>query len=307
MTIPDKVKDRLPNDTFFLGYRGSQAHGTYVPKTDPNSIDDIDLMGVYIGPIEHYFGFDTKDVVESFPDEYDLVCYEVRKFLDLLMKNNPNVLSMLWLEDESILYSDQIWRFLVQHRDLFVSKLAYHSFTGYAYAQLKKMTAFGEQQQKQFQYVEEQLYQQGIKLVDGVPKLQAGANEQQLEAVRQYNEVKKKYFSGYMGEKRKQNVLKYGYDTKNAAHLMRLLKMCIEFLSTGSFTVKRPDAQWLVDIKQGKYTLSYIQTTATELFNLANIRFEKCKFPDKPNKQEIEKLLVRILKHRFVENAYLYE
>jgi hypothetical protein len=28
----------------------------YVPKSDPDSIDDKDVMGVYIAPIEHYLG-----------------------------------------------------------------------------------------------------------------------------------------------------------------------------------------------------------------------------------------------------------
>lgn len=30
------------------GFRGSQAHGTYIPSDDPNSIDDIDYMGIYV-------------------------------------------------------------------------------------------------------------------------------------------------------------------------------------------------------------------------------------------------------------------
>lgn len=34
-----------------------------------------------------------------------------------------------------------------------------------------------------------------------------------------------------MGEKRKQLVAKHGYDTKNASHLIRLLRMGMEFLT----------------------------------------------------------------------------
>ncbi|MDD5675043.1 MAG: hypothetical protein PHC61_12815 [Chitinivibrionales bacterium] len=31
-----------------LGYVGSIAHGTYVPKNDPDSIDDQDILGVCV-------------------------------------------------------------------------------------------------------------------------------------------------------------------------------------------------------------------------------------------------------------------
>jgi uncharacterized protein len=299
MPIPEKVKGRLPNNTIFLGYRGSQAHGTYVPKDDPNSIDDIDLMGVFIGSIEHYFGFGSNEVVESFPDEYDLVCYELRKFVYLLMKNNPNVLSMLWLEPESTLYSDTVWQFLVQNRHLFVSKLAYHSFTGYAHAQLQKMTAFGEKQQFQFQQVTINLSDLDIPLIDGIPKLPPGATNQQKEAVRQYEEVRRKYFSGYMGEKRKNNVIKYGYDTKNAAHLIRLMEMCCEFLKTGEFKVRRSNAKALVAIKQGKYPLINVQYWANYLFGEAKELFQNCTFPERPDKDKVEALLIRILTNHF--------
>ena len=49
-------------------------------------------------------------------------------------------------------------------------------------------------------------------------------------------------FEGYMGDKRKGLVQKHGYDTKNASHLIRLLKMGIEFLNEGQLYVFRHDA-----------------------------------------------------------------
>lgn len=41
------------------GFRGSQAHGTYIPSDDPDSIDDIDYMGIYVMPLDHYLGLDS--------------------------------------------------------------------------------------------------------------------------------------------------------------------------------------------------------------------------------------------------------
>jgi hypothetical protein len=291
----DKVVDRLPDQTVFLGYRGSQAHGTWLPK-ELGSIDDIDLMGVYVGPVEHYLAFGRPEVAESFIDEYDIVSYELRKFVHLLYKNNPNVLSMLWLDDAAILRQGYLWQDLVKNRNLFVSKTAYHSFTGYAYAQLKKMTAFNEKEQQRVLKLEQVLLANGITFGDGkVPKLPAGATKDQIEAVRQYNEVRSKYFSGYMGDKRKSNVIKYGYDTKNAAHLIRLLRMSCEFLRTGEFIVFRPDADELKDIKQGAWSLADVHYETEGLFLEAKTQFEKSDWPETPDKAAIEKLLIKLI------------
>lgn len=55
-------------------------------------------------------------------------------------------------------------------------------------------------------------------------------------------------------EKRSLLEEQHGYDTKHASHLVRLLRMGEEVLSTGEVLVRRPDAQELLDIRAGKYT-----------------------------------------------------
>lgn len=47
---------------------------------------------------------------------------------------------------------------------------------------------------------------------------------------------------------------KYNYDTKHAAHLVRLLRMGYEILTEGKVNVKRPDAHELLEIRNGKWT-----------------------------------------------------
>ncbi len=46
----------------------------------------------------------------------------------------------------------------------------------------------------------------------------------------------------------------FGFDGKHAMHLIRLLKMGEEILTTGEVIVKRPDAQELLDIRNGKWS-----------------------------------------------------
>jgi predicted nucleotidyltransferase len=139
---PELKKELFPENLILLGYRGSISHNMYVPNTDPNSIDDIDLMGIYMAPIDHYIGIKRcRDVQEKFIDKWDVVNYEFLKFINLLLKSNPNVLSLLWLKNNFYIERNIYGKILIESRDLFVSKLVFHSFTGYAYGQLKKMEA----------------------------------------------------------------------------------------------------------------------------------------------------------------------
>ena len=85
----EQVSELLPDNLILLGYRGSIAHNMYVPQENPDSIDDKDLMGVFVAPVEHYLGFGRVEVKEKFINEWDSVCYEIKKFVGLLLKCNP--------------------------------------------------------------------------------------------------------------------------------------------------------------------------------------------------------------------------
>lgn len=247
-------KDFVDKSILF-GYRGSQAHGTWRPPTDPTSIDDVDLMGVTIGPIEQYLGFGGQETWERMEEEpstgllWDIVVYDIKHFIKLLAKMNPNVLSMLWLKPNYYTKLTPAGKLLIDNRDIFCSKQIYHSFTGYAYSQLHKMTH--------------------------------GAHK------------------GYMGDKRKKLVDQFGFDTKNGSHLIRILKMGIEFLSSGQLNVMREDNTYLVDIKQGKYSLEYVQKESDRLFQLAETALVNSKLPDKVDMKKAELLLVQILSEHF--------
>src|SRR3989442_9471599 len=125
-----QIAELLPEGLILLGYRGSIAHNMYVPQSRPNSIDDKDIMGVYVAPIEHYLGFGREEVRERFINEWDSVSYEILKFVGLLLNCNPNVLSMLWVPERHIIYLHELGRYLRENKDIFVTKQAYHSFNG---------------------------------------------------------------------------------------------------------------------------------------------------------------------------------
>lgn len=66
-------------------------------------------------------------------------------------------------------------------------------------------------------------------------------------------------------ETRSQLEEQFGYDTKHAMHLMRLLRTGKEILTEGVVNVKRPDAAELLEIRHGKYTYEEILELANGL------------------------------------------
>jgi predicted nucleotidyltransferase len=250
MTVPKQITDNYPElqRTILSGYRGSIAHGMYVPPKEPTSIDDKDVMYIVVPNIDCYFGtkqYGSRGTREIKRDEWDIVVYEALKFISLLEQGNPNVLMMLWLEKNHYLSISEAGKYLIENRDLFVGRSVYRAFTGYAYGQLHRMT---------------------------------------------HNACQ-----GHMGEKRRTLVEKFGFDTKNAAHLVRLLRMGIEFLKDGELHVQREDATQLLEIKRGEWSLEQITKESDRLFAESEQAYLNSTLPKCPDHEAINVLAVEVI------------
>jgi uncharacterized protein len=126
-------------------------------------------------------------------------------------------------------------------------------------------------------------------------------------ATQQFYKMEHGAFKGYMGDKRKALVEKYGYDTKNAAHLIRLLRMGIEFLRDGILHVDRGgyDATELLAIKHGEWTLERVKAEAERLFRRAEETYDRSTLPAGPDRQRIGWLAVDVVESVMVESASL--
>lgn len=102
--------------------------------------------------------------------------------------------------------------------------------------------------------------------------------------------------NGYMGERRKQLVARHGYDTKNAAHLIRLLRMGIEFLRDGELNVHRYDAPELLTIKRGGWSLEHVKREAEHLFRRAEETYDRSTLPVAPDRAKVNELCVEIVR-----------
>lgn len=127
-----------------------------------------------------------------------------------------------------------------------------------------------------------------------------------LEQERAYNEAVKqhhsyKFWESDRNETRAALEKHFGYDTKHAAHLVRLMRMCEELLTTGKVNVFRADAEELLAIRNGAWSygelIEYAERMDSELIATA----AKSSLPREPDRVAIDKLLVELIEARFAD------
>ena len=71
--------------------------------------------------------------------QYDLTIYNIVKYFQLCMENNPNFIDTLFTPNNCVLHITQVGNMVRESRRLFLHKGCWHKFKGYAYSSLKKM------------------------------------------------------------------------------------------------------------------------------------------------------------------------
>jgi predicted nucleotidyltransferase len=125
MTIQDLKSQNL---LLFEVISGSKSFGLNTPTSD------TDIKGVYYLPKEQFYGLQYIPQISN--ETNDEVYYEIGRFVELLLKNNPNILEILATPEDCILYKHPLMEQL--KLEDFLSKLCKDSFAGYAITQIKK-------------------------------------------------------------------------------------------------------------------------------------------------------------------------
>jgi predicted nucleotidyltransferase len=309
--IDSRITERFKKDVGFdlephllvLATMGSHSHGTYIPPSEPNAIDDVDLMGFVVPPLDYHLGLPRWEHWRMQYEELDVVLYSLDKAVRLLLKSNPNIMGILWLRGEDYIFTNELFDYEMRdYRDVFSALTAATAFSGYAYGQLKRMEAFNVERMTEYEGFTKTIrswHPNGVELV-----LEADSNKIKHLALEwhtsqdfllNFRKLHQQHFSGYMGEKRKAMVRQFEYDVKNAAHLIRLLRMGKEFLATGVLNVYRTtDADELRDIKQGKWTLQQVKIEAERLFSEVRVAEMMSLLPAEPDESAANDMLKNI-------------
>lgn len=70
--------------------------------------------------------------------EYDVTIFNIVKYFQLCMDNNPNMIDTLYVPEHCVIHSSDIGRKVRLHRSWFLHKGCFHKLRGYAFSQLKK-------------------------------------------------------------------------------------------------------------------------------------------------------------------------
>lgn len=132
---------QIEKNIILLALSGSRAYRTNTEESD------YDWRGIMIRPIKEdylrYEGFEQKD--SGWLDEEgnisclseDTVVWDLKKYLQLANKSNPNILEVLWHDHYQII--NPIGKQLVSDRNMFITRNVVKTYKGYAYSQLKKL------------------------------------------------------------------------------------------------------------------------------------------------------------------------
>ena len=152
LTVNGKIQPPkwLPDNILFAGITGSYAYGV----SDDTS--DKDIYGIVIPPVNTIFphlageiqGFSTpknrfdqwqQHHIKHNDEEYDLTFFNIVKFFQLAMHNNPNILDLLFLPQHCIIHSTMTWKKITDNKNKFLHKGLYQKFIGYSFSQKNKI------------------------------------------------------------------------------------------------------------------------------------------------------------------------
>lgn len=118
-------------DLAYLIRCGSHAYGTNTLTSD------LDIRGVFV---PSWSGLVGMHPIKSIVLEPDIELKSLREFVRLCADGNPNILDWLFVVDGCVhLCSPFFRKYILDNRDLFLSKRLHHRFRGYAYSHLQKM------------------------------------------------------------------------------------------------------------------------------------------------------------------------
>lgn len=85
---------------------------------------------------------------------------------------------------------------------------------------------------------------------------------------------------------------KCGYDSKHASHLVRLIRMGEEILTGKGVLVKRPDAEELLEIRNGSWSFEQVESFADGMDRRMDDLYKTSKLPKLPKAKRLNELCI---------------
>jgi hypothetical protein len=304
-----KEQEMALRNTVLRTVTGSHLYGTNTPESDH------DEAGIFVPDQDYVIGTKRCEQVEvksnssdsgkrNGPEDSDVVLYSLPKFIHLASGCNPNIIELLF--SSSYLILSPVGETLVAERHLFLSQLVRKTFVGYAKAQMAKLTtkkdrldAINKTRNRVTDLIDsapdERLFYEGlpwpieVKGQSSVYKVYEKGRDV-LEVRDDLSHLEDEYGL------RTKSVEQFGYDTKFAMHIFRLLWEALILLETGklAFPFTGSTLNFLMDVRSGKMDMDKILKTSTDM--IAAVDACKSKLPEQADVNAICELQVDLLR-----------
>ena len=327
----------LLDHTVLLTIGGSRAYGIHTPTSDVDvkgvavpparflhgflhRFEQVDKPE-HLAPFAPLLSAEERAAVGT--AKLEGVVYDLRKFMGLAAEANPNILDVLFCREDEVRLATPVGARLRDERQLFLSQKCRHTFAGYAHAQLKRIRSHREWL---LHPPKEEPTRRAHGLPEGggvLPRDQLGAFDTLLERGvtaaelclsvgalellqrEKHYRAARTHWEQYQHWKASRNPARaalearHGYDTKHGAHLVRLLRMGKEILTTGRVDVWRGDidAAELLEIRNGAWDYDRLLGWADEVeaeldaYYLAG----RSPLPREPDREALDALCVRLV------------
>jgi len=263
MSLVDKLHKRnlisppgfLIHNTHYEVMMGSIAYGV-----NEEGASDIDVYGFCIPPKDVIFPHLKGEILgfgkqtqrfeqyqqhhiedKQAKKQYDLSIYNIVKYFQLCMENNPNMIDSLFVPRRCIIHSTKIGNIVRDNRLIFLHKGCWYKFKGYAYSQMHKMES-KEPEGKRKEIIEKFGYDvkfayHVVRLLNEVEQiltegnLDLEKNREQLKSIRRGEwkvEDIKEYFSNKEKELENQYLNSKLQYSPNEEAIKSLLLSCLE-------------------------------------------------------------------------------
>jgi len=315
-----KENEHLGENIILLGLGGSYAYGTETEESD------IDIRGIALNRKSDLIGMTT---FEQYVDSHTDTCiYSFNKMVALLLNCNPNVIELLGLKKEHYLYLNEIGQELLNHKDLFLSQRAIHSFGGYATAQLRRLQnalardSYPQREKEEHIYhsVQNALYslkQRYESFEEGSLKLYINRSNREDFETEIFMDVCLKHYPlrDYKNLWSEMHNIVKDYDklgkrnkkkddahlNKHAMHLIRLFMIGIDLIEKGEvITYREAEQDLLMGIRNGQFQKAdgTYEEAFFELVAAYERRFKeavhKTKLPKEPNLGQVQDFVMSI-------------
>lgn len=291
----------------------TDVYGWTIPTKEivfPHLGGEITGFGTQIKRFNNYQQHHIRDA--STGREYDIDIYNIVRYFQLCMENNPNMIDSLFVPQRCILHMTSIAQMVRDRRREFLHKGAMHKLKGYAFAQLSKMDVkkqnvpevhalwkFEDDNGLAHTITKEQVEEELVDREIGQIRTQTHDLFKHLstELMLEYLELFKFMFTK---NKRLDGIKRHLYDVKFGYHVVRLVSQCEQILLEGNLNLEEPGRrEHMKAIRRGEVKEADLRAWFAEKERSLERLYETSTLRHNPDEASIKQLLIDCLEHHY--------